>query len=31
VRAIIISQLGMEPEGLDAVIERVLKSVEGRG
>jgi hypothetical protein len=30
VRTTIISQLGMEPEGLDAVIERVLKSVEGQ-
>ena len=31
VRAAIISQLGMEPDGLDAIIERVLKSVEGQG
>ncbi len=31
VRAAVVSQLGMEPAGLDAVIERVLKSVEGAG
>ena len=31
VRAAVVSQLGMEPDGLDAVIDRVLKSVEGRG
>ncbi len=31
VRAAIVSQLGMEPDGLDAIIDRVLKSVEGQG
>ena len=29
VRAAIISQLGMTPDGLDAIIDRVLKAVGG--
>jgi len=31
VRAAVISQLGMAPAGLDAIIDRVLKSAEGEG
>ena len=31
VRAAVISQLGMEPDGLDAVIDRVLGSTEDAG
>ena len=31
VRAAIVSQLGMEPDGLDAIIQRVLAAVEGQG
>jgi len=31
VRAAIVSQLGMAPDGLDAIIDRVLKAVEDQG
>jgi hypothetical protein len=31
VRTAIISQLGMTPDGLDAIIDRVLKAVESAG
>ncbi len=31
VRAAIVSQLGMAPDGLDAIIDRVLKAVEHAG